>query len=283
MNYFLRTFVVTALPCVAAMSFGQRLLSLEQGGAIREVNMATGATTLLSSFAPQFAVSSATYNPLTGHALLVAANLQGKGLYHFNLDTFAVSLIGFYPSTLQFSAIEFDSSTNTLFGISPGLNGGSTGTGLYRLDMTTGVHTLVGFNSTFLGGEYALAYDAAGDVMYASSTATDKLYSVNRSNGMMTLIGGFTNPRFMTDAAFDSGDGSIFMVDSVVDNLYRVNKATGTETLIGYMGAPTQNSTALIYVPGAAAPVPEPATLAALGLGAAAVLRRRRRSSNSKK
>jgi len=63
----------------------------------------------------------------------------------------------------------------------------------------------------------------------------------------------------------------MYLVDNSTDNLYTINMGTGAATLIGSTGS--GNLLGLAYVN----PVPEPATMAVLGLGIAAMLRRRQK------
>jgi len=132
-----------------------------------------------------------------------------------------------------------------------------------------GVTTTIGATGVTVRG---LTYDSANDTLYA--TDANSLYWLNQSTGAATLIGSFNGPSGDADLAYDPLTDTLYLNSTGTNSLYSVDKATGNANLIGANNA----SGAYIDGLGNLTPVPEPATMAALGLGVAALLRRRRRA-----
>ena len=171
---------------------------------------------------------------------------------------------------------------------------------LFQINPTTAAVTLVGNLGTSLN---SLVFGADG-TLYA---ANNSLFTVNTSTGAATLIGSGGGYSSSGDLAFIGGN--LFLSSTPGDNLFRLNTTTGAGTLVGAIGSSavfglaTDNNVDLYGITGTnvididsttgagtflvdyagtslgsangsafrseAGNVPEPATLALLGLGLA--------------
>ncbi len=183
-------------------------------------------------------------------------------LFIVDLSTGSATLVGLYgDSAIVMHGLEWDSSTGTLYGAS------SHNNDLYNFDINTGAATPIGTSglSSFIN----LGYDSDADVMYATNCGADSFYRMNRADGTVTLIGPLSGPTNPNGLAYNRDDGRLYLVDNSTDNLDWIDVTTGAANLIGSMGS--GNLLCLAYIP-----IPAPATLALLGLGALAIGRRRR-------
>jgi hypothetical protein len=139
------------------------------------------------------------------------------------------------------------------FGVAPNVVGsaytnnfhGATTTTLYNIDSSTGVlSTQIPPNNGTLNTVGSLGVD----------TTTLTGFDISGVTGM--AYASLTSPGANVGAT----------------NLWRINLATGAATFVNTIGS---NNDRIVDI--SAAPVPEPATLAAIGLGLAALARRRRR------
>jgi len=205
------------------------------------------------------------------------------------------------------SAIAYDRQSGTMWATT------QSNDSLYRLNIDTGVATLVGsfgFDSVMHG----LEYDNSTGILYGMHTQTGTLYTINKTTGAATAVGshGIVSN---TNLGYNLNNGVMYATNSSTDSLYSVNLGTGSMTLIGALGGPTlpnalafnhDNNTmyltdtqldtlltinlstgatttvgstgggnlqGLAYVN----PVPEPATIVGIGLGLAWLLRRPKR------
>ncbi len=229
---------------------------------------------------------------------------DGNGdLYRVNLPTATATLIGNHGQFLE--GLARNETTGDLFGT-------SSGGELYSIDKTTGAATDIG--STGLGNVEGL--DFAGDFLFgtdfnspvtinsidpltgaatafvtsdmktgavramAFNSAFTNAYMIGDepvfqslyampTSGVTTLVGTLNTTDFV--AAIDNFGGDDFWGLATNGDVLRIDIATGGTTLIGNTGGHVWLDMTT------AEPVPEPATMAALGLGCAALLRRRRK------
>ena len=105
---------------------------------------------------------------------------------------------------------------------------------LYTLDRATAVCTLVG--SSAFSSQYAsvnsLAYDAAGDRLFAIDTAKKQLLRFNRSTGQVSTVGvnSLAGYPLIRSLAFDDKSGVLLAADSSTNWLLAVDPNNGAVT-----------------------------------------------------
>jgi hypothetical protein len=261
---------LTSFAALAAMSHGQGVMyGVSNNGtaasSLYTINTATGAATVVGSLGFSASFSGLEYmngslyvtdlfanggfnfgsiNPATGAATVIAA--QGS----LNMWGLAAN-----PSLNLFYTVDLDAG-NVLKSITP-----------------AGVITTIGATGVGFFGT-GMAFRASTNTLFATGF-DGSLYTINTTTGAATIVGStglsFTNA--WQGLAFD-GSGTLFLNAADNDNLYTINTTTGAATLVGANGPTNGNG-----IDGLAfAPVPEPASMAALGLGALALLRKRRKA-----
>ena len=109
---------------------------------------------------------------------------------------------------------------------------------LYRIDPETAAVTRIGHTELDEEDVIAgLAYDPVRDTLYATTTQTDKLYSIDYTTGKATLIGDL-GASLMHGLAYDPCTARLLGTfgESKGDGLYSIDVTTGATTLIGHIG-----------------------------------------------
>lgn len=109
---------------------------------------------------------------------------------------------------------------------------------LYSIDRETAVVTRIGRTETDEQDVFAgLAYDPVGDILYATTTGTDRLYRIDYTTGKATLIGDL-GASLMHGLAYDPCTVTLLGTfgQSEGDGLYSIDVSTGAATLIGHIG-----------------------------------------------
>jgi hypothetical protein len=122
------------------------------------------------------------------------------------------------------------SSAQTAFGVDS--DGGDD---LYRLELSTGVGTLVG--ATGFNDIEGFAFAPGSGVLYGVDDSTDALVTCDTGTGACTLVGSLGLTVADPGLGF-AGDGTLYMVDEgdPSGELYTIDTTTGAATLVGPLG-----------------------------------------------
>jgi hypothetical protein len=238
-------------------------------GRLYRINQANGAMiqnigALVNNAGAGFGMTGMEFMGGTLYGVTANASPTNPGwLVSINTNTGLVTPIGAMGVTMS----DITARGGVLYGW------GAVTHNLYTINTATGVATLVGNsgNPGFGGG--GLAANAAGTI-YASPNATTNppgfLYTVNPFTGAITQVGPHTGNTGVLNSMTFVGS-TLYAIQGnqgspSLTNLVTVNTATGAVTVLG---PSIDNLDSL-------AAVPEPGTMAALGIGIAAILRRRK-------
>lgn len=145
---------------------------------------------------------------------------------------------------------------------------------LYSVNPATGAAALVGRSVSAQG----LAYDPVTDMLYAArgegGDPTSGLYSLNRTTGAATFVGGFGVNIYNNGITKDPFSSRLYLTDNSTYSLLTVDPSTGAASLVARLGGGVVDVTGIAFV------IPEPS---AAFLGAVSVtgllFRRRRRAA----
>jgi hypothetical protein len=257
-------------------------------GALAIVDQATGVVTIIGHPAGVSRISGLVFDA-TG-ALFGAT--QGPGGFPPPPGPLTASdLIRLNPATgallssvlirdalgnaLSIADLAVQPGTNTLFGVEGPIDRLNRQGTLYTINATTGVATLVGNTGHFFAS-IAFAPDgtlylSSADMGPMGQDINVRLSTLNPSNA--ATLSFVPTADFFGALGVRPTDGAIFGGTGDAHQLFRINPATGAETLVGDTGLNFVGDLAFVSVP-------EPATLALLGVGIAGLGFSRRRKSN---
>ena len=271
-----------AIPAVATSQMYAASGSNGVNGHLYTINPATGAMitdvgALMNATGAPFGLTGMTFMGGTLYGTVSNASPTGGGtLVTINTSTAQVTSIGAFFATGGGTMSDITSIGGTLYGWRS-----NAPHSLYTINTTTGAASLVGTGSGDPGfGGGGLAANAAGTVFvspnasFANTGFTQgSFYTVNTTTGAVTSVGVHSGLSGVINAMTFDG-ATLYGINGnqgapSLTNLVSINTANGAVTTIG---ASIDDLDAI-----AVNPVPEPATMAVLGIGALALIRRRRK------
>ena len=279
----MKSILVIGSVMAAAVAHGQLIVGNDQTGTgtLWEINVNTGVATPLyssttTSAKPWGMASDNVNNILYWNN---GGNLFSAPLADLRAGTATPTSLAmtFNGSSVNFVALAFNASTGKLMGTR-----NIATEAVYEIDPTTGVATQIYVHATTWDWGGLDMDDATGKLYGLSDTApagsVRGLYEIGLPAGPETFITGYPGTETDIDG-LAVGGGRAYMVsdgpNTTQANFYVIDLATGAQ--VGTRPSPFTGS-GTFSAAAWAAPVPEPATLAALGLGALALMRRRRKA-----
>lgn len=277
----MKRFMLGALVCVGGIAQAQLVVGNDQSGTgtIWMIDVSNGAATALYSSATNDSkpwgmaadnVNGVLYwnNGSNLHSATFASLLSGTP----SVTTVAMS---FNAATVNFVGMGFNPATGRLLGTR-----NIATEAVYEIDPVTGIATQAYvYPSTFDFGGVDFD-DATGRLYGLSDTPSTArgLYEIDYVGGSTTFVSSYPAGETDIDGLAVGGGRAYYVTDgpnTTQANFYVVDVATGNH--VGTL--PSVFTGSGTFSAGAWAPglVPEPATLAGLGLAAAAYLRRRRK------
>lgn len=259
---------VGALGLLASVSFGQIGYTVMSNGNdhLYQIDFSTGVATDLGLL---------NFGDAEGVAFGPGGQLYGIGgsvSEFWNITSAPGSLIGATgPRNGTDAGMDFYN------GVMYNIQGSGGSSSLYTIDIATGASTLVGGSQLF-GDNIAIG--ANGTAYVSDWIFSDSLYTIDLTTGAMNLVGGLGLGNVNLQAGSDfslagilynlTSDGRMFTIDTATGAAtfaFQVQDVLGNN-LAGFEGLAIGNADA----------VPEPATMALMGLGALAAFRRRKKS-----
>jgi len=290
----------TVVLAISSMSFGVTIFAMDNLGtnnagtvgdrfvSFDSANPVGTITTLGQSGVAGLGFTGLDFAGVGGLLYLVTGfgtGFTGSSLYTINTSTGAATLVGAtgLASTNGIADLAWNPATGTMMAIS---NAGGGVAQLHSINLGTGAATTVGTITGLPAGNLVIGLSAnAAGVLHVQEIATDQMFTLSglAATATSSTIGANTN--FSQGMTMDwSGNGNWYLAaigntPAFFSDVRLMNNATGgTTTVLGTFpnsgpGGLPQYELGDIAIN----PVPEPATIAALSLGAAALLRKRRR------